>query len=135
MPPVTTLTYGPELQKMNARGSRRKIKVTYGTLQSEPDVGNQCLGSPVVTGKLRLVGCGTGRLQGRKAHRQDVPVFIIFARIIVVASNPQNRSRPIHHVVQTPQSLLWNFEHYWTIRVGFRQNCETSGNEMTAAAG
>ena len=71
----------------------------------------------------------------KKPHRQDVPVFIIFARIIVVASNPQNRSRPIHHVVQTPQSLLWNFEHYWTIRVGFRQNCETSGNEMTAAAG
>ena len=100
MPPVTTLTYGPESRKMNARGSRRKIKVTYGTLQNEPDVGNQCLGSPVVTGKLRLVGCGTGRLQGRKAHRQDVPVFIIFARIIVVASNPQNRSRPIHHVVQ-----------------------------------
>ena len=127
MPPVTTLTYGPELQKSNAHGSRRKIKVTYGTLQNEPDVGNQCLGSPVVTGKLRLVGCGTGRLQGRKAHRQDVPVFIIFARIIVVASNPQNRSRPIHHVVQTPQSLLWNFEHIGQSGLGFAKIAKLQG--------
>ena len=85
--------------------------------------------------KLRLVGCGTGKLQGKKAPSPGC------ARRHNLCPDHCRGKQSAKQIPtdtprrSTPQPLFWNFEHYWTIMVGLCQNRETSGNEMMAAAG